>query len=472
MVPGPRPGSLVVVTNTWPWTRGRVPEREAFGFAATVLFIVFTGDGIPNTISWIGWAVVCAGAGAWGVAIAIRARPSFRRTPNALWVYIAWCLVSVAWSHWRVATTASIAAQLLCALMAVVIASTLSWRRILDALSLAVRWVLALSLVFEAVVAVLVRHPVYPVWTHYGGRHVPAAFAFSRAELFTGGRIQGLPGNANLLAMVALLAAIAVGVQLAEGRMRRVRATGWLSVAAVVFLLTRSSTVVAAAAVTALMLAGALVIRRVPTGRRTPRYLAGLAIAVVLAGLVALLWRPVLALAGKSPDLTGRGEIWRAVWGLVEQHPVLGWGWLGYWWPAIEPLNHLAVRNGVTYLQAHDAFLDVWMQTGVVGVVLFGLAVLTTLARSWASATAFSYDADHRPRAFAPVSLLALLVVVALLVQSVTESRLLYEGDFILFVLVAVKTRIVAVGDEPPSIGDGPRVPVRSRSFRRAAAGR
>lgn len=460
------------MTNTWPWSRRRVPEREAFAFTATVLFIVFTGDGIPNSLGWAGWAVVCALAGAWGVTIAVRARPSFRRSPVALWAFLAWCLVSIAWSHWRVPTIASLAAQLLCALMAVVMASTLSWRRVLDALSLALRWVLLLSLVFEAVVAVLVRHPVYPVWSHYGHRHVPAAFAFSRAGLFTGERIQGLPGNANLLAMVALLGAIAVGVQLAERRMRRVRAVGWLAVATAVFLLTRSSTVVAAAAVVALALLAALAVRRVPTRRRTPRYLVGLGVAVVLAVAAGALWRPVLAVAGKSQDLTGRGEIWQSVWGLVEQHPVLGWGWLGYWWPAISPLNHLAIRSGVTYLQAHDAFLDVWMQTGIVGVVLFGLFVLTTVLRSWSNATAFTYDADHRPRSFAPVSLLALLLVVALLVQSVTESRLLYEGNYILFVLIAMKTRIVSVGDEPPSLGDGPRVPDRVRAFRSAPAPR
>jgi len=460
------------VTNTWPWTRGRVPEREAFAFAATVLFVVFTGDGFPNSIGWVGWAVVCALAGAWGVTIAVRARLSHRRTATALWVFLAWCLVSIAWSHWRVATVASLAAQLLCALMAVVIASTLSWRRILDATSLALRWVLLLSLAFEAAVAVFVRHPVYPVWTHYGHRHVPAAFAFSRAELFTGGRVQGLPGNANLFAMVALLAAIAVAVQLAEGRMRRVRAVGWLAVATAVFLLTRSSTVVVAAAVVALAVLAALAVRRVPTDRRTPRYAMGL-VGVVVIGIAAdLVWRPVLHAVGKSTDLTGRGAIWRAVWGLVEQHPVLGWGWLGYWWPAIAPLNHLAVRGGVTYLQAHDAFLDVWMQTGAIGLVLFGLYVATTLLRSWASATAFSYGPDHRARPFPAVSLFPLLVVVALLVQSVTESRLLYEGDFILFAVIAMRTRIVAVGDEPPSLGDGPRVTADARAFRRAPARR
>ncbi|MGU3410094.1 O-antigen ligase family protein [Microbacterium sp. M1A1_1b] len=454
------------MTNTWPLARGAVSEREAFAFGAAVLFTVFAGDAVPNALTWYGAALVWAAMGAWGVVLTVRAKPTVARTPRALWIFLAWCLVTVAWSHWHAATLASMVAQVLCALVAFVIASTLTWRRILDAVSLAMRWVLLLSLLFEAVVAVVVRHPIAPIWTDYGDRTVPDAFYFSRAELFTGGRIQGLPGNANLLAMVALLAAIAVAVQLAEGRMRRARAIGWLVVAAVVFLLTRSSTVVVAALVVGVVFLVAVWIRRTPTDRRTPRYLALAGVVVVVAGVGVAARGVLLGLLGKSSDLTGRGEIWGHVQGLIDQHPVIGWGWIGYWWPSIPTLADLAHRKGVTYLQAHDAYLDVWMQTGVVGLALFVVYVATTLARSWACATRIGYDAALRPRSFDPVSLLPLLVVVALLVQSVAESRLLYQGNWILFALIAIKSRIVLVGEEPVSIGDGPRTPPAKREFR------
>lgn len=458
--------SLSPVTNTWPLARGTVPEREAFALAVTVLLTLFAGDAVPNTVTWYGAAAVWALEGAWGLSVVVRARPPFTRTPRALWFFLAWCLVTVLWSHWRPSTLASLVAQVLCALVAFAIASTLTWRRILDAVSVAFRWVLGLSLLFEAVVAVVVRHPIAPIWTHYGDRDIPDAFYFSRAELFTGGRIQGLPGNANLLAMVALLAAIAVAVQLAEGRMRRVRAVGWLVVAVVVLALTRSSTVVVAALVVAGVLGVALWMRRVPSGQRGGRYalLAG-AVAVVVVAVV--LGRDVLVgVLGRSSDLTGRGTIWAHVWGLVEQHPVVGWGWIGYWWPNIPLLAELAPRNGVQYLQAHDAALDVWMQTGVVGLVLFAAYVLTTLGRSWAGATRPGFDRDLTPRSFDPVTLFPLLLVVALLVQSIAESRLLYQGNWVLFALVAIKSRIVLVTEEPVSVGDGPRTPLATRRFR------
>ncbi len=457
------------MTNTWPLARGTVPEREAFAFATAVLFTMFAGDAVPNMLTWYGAAVVWALEAAWGITIVVRAKPPLARTPAPLWLFLGWCLVSVAWSHWRAATLASMAAQLLCALVAFAIASTLTWRRILDAVSAALRWVLGLSLVFEAVVAVVVRHPIAPIWTHYGDRKIPDAFYFSRAELFTGGRIQGFPGNANLLAMVALLAAVAVAVQFAEGRMGRNRAIGWLVVAAAVFVLTRSSTVIVAAAVVAVAFALAALVRRVPTERRTPRYLLIAAVAVVVVVVGVLARGTIAGFLGKSSDFTGRSDIWSAVLGMIDQHPVVGWGWIGYWWPSIHQLADLAPRKGVTYLQAHDAFLDVWMQTGLIGLLLFALYALTTLSRSWSCATRIGYGADQLPRPFDPVSLFPLLVVVALLVQSFAESRLLYQGNWVLFALIAIKSRIVLVGEEPVSVGDGPRTPPARREFRWAA---
>ncbi|QQD75214.1 O-antigen ligase family protein [Curtobacterium sp. YC1] len=458
------------MTNTWPLARGTVPEREAFAFGATTLFVLFAGDAVPNTLTWVGAGFLWAAVAVWGVTVLVRAKPPLVRTPWALWAFLGWCLVTLIWSHWRFATLPSLFVQVVCTAVAFAIASTLTWRRIADALSLALRWVLLLSLLFEAVVAVVVRHPIAPIWTDYGDADIPDAFYFSRAELFTGGRIQGLPGNANLLAMVALLVAIVVAVQFAEGRLRRNQAIGWLVVAGLGLVLTRSSTVLAAALVVVLVALAAVAIRRVPTERRTPRYLLLAAGAAVVAVAGVLLRGPVSELLGKGSDATGRGEIWAKVLGLIDQHPVVGWGWIGYWWPGIPTLADLAHRKGVVYLQAHDAYLDVWMQTGIVGLVLFAVYVVTTLSRSWACATRIGYDAALRPRTFDPVSLLPLLVVVALLVQSVAESRLLYQGNWVLFALFAIKTRIVLTGEEPVSAGDGPRTPPAARAFRWAGS--
>jgi O-antigen ligase len=88
------------------------------------------------------------------------------------------------------------------------------------------------------------------------------------------------------------------------------------------------------------------------------------------------------------------------------------------------------VIKGVTYLQAHNAWLDVFLQLGVIGLVVIGLFVLTTVARTWS----FALDGP-RDAALVPLALL-----VAVLVQSLAESRLLIEIGWALLVLIAVRT--------------------------------
>ena len=48
-----------------------------------------------------------------------------------------------------------------------------------------------------------------------------------------------------------------------------------------------------------------------------------------------------------------------------------------------EPFDDLVVIRGVTYLQAHNAWLDVFLQLGVIGLIVLLALVLSTLARSW-----------------------------------------------------------------------------------------
>jgi O-antigen ligase len=170
-----------------------------------------------------------------------------------------------------------------------------------------------------------------------------------------------------------------------------------------------------------------------------------LVVAAAAVASVALFGDRLLALAGKDSDLTGRTEIWATVTDLAVQRPVAGWGWVGYWTPWAEPFNDLVTRNGVLQLHAHNTWLDVWFQLGVLGLIVFGALVLTALVRSWGRATGRSTlpvpDAAAGERNQPAVSLLPLLLLVALLVQSLAESRLLLEYGLFLLVLIAVKTK-------------------------------
>jgi O-antigen ligase len=105
------------------------------------------------------------------------------------------------------------------------------------------------------------------------------------------------------------------------------------------------------------------------------------------------------------------------------------------------------MRGGVQVMHAHNAWLDVWLQLGILGLVVFGLLVVSTLGRSWLMATdrLARVDAGTTVGAhtgYSWVAMLPLLVLTAELVQSLAESRLLIEGGWILLIIFAVKTKL------------------------------
>lgn len=415
------------------WLRDR---RVAL--ATLTMFTLLAGDAWRYSISWYGWGVVVAIiVGGW-IAVAVRHRLDLRRIPIALGTLAVLMVASIAWSAYPGASAVGVLGTLATMLVGIVMAHTLDLGQLARALGIALRWILGLSLAFELVVAAVLQRPVLPLWVEYQ-EPFPRAFYWSRALLFEGGRIQGIPGNANLLAFAALLGVIVFGIQLAERRVGVTAGWGWLAVAVLTLALTRSSTVLVAGAAAAVALGIVLLARRLtPRGRLSLYGITALAAGGVVA--LALTFRAqLLDLLGRSDDLTGRLDIWAAVLRLIEQRPVLGWGWVSYWAPWVEPFDDLVVINGVTYLQAHNAWLDVLMQLGVVGLVVFSILIVTTGVRvlSW------SVDAPLDERApTAALRLLPAVLLTVLLVHSLAESRLLVEGGLVLLVYLAVASRL------------------------------
>ncbi len=414
-------------------------------FAAVALFTLFAGEFWRDVISWPGYFVLAAALAVISAVLLVRSRPAFRwrTTPKTLLLFLALAVVSIAWSAYPGASALGVVAQLATTLGGLFLGLRLSTAGLLNALGNAFRWIIGLSLLFEFVVAVFVRHPVLPltpVQAVPSGK-LPSAFYWSRDLLFHGGPIQGIVGNSNLLAMIALLAIVVFAIQRADRTLRRGSATTWLVLAVLTLALTRSATVIAAALATAVVLGFALWTRRVGPERRTPVYVVAIVFVAALVVLVSVFASRIPALFGKSEDLTGRLDIWNAVIGLAQQRPVFGWGWISYWAPWVKPFEGLATRNGVEYLQAHNAWLDVWLQLGIVGLIVFILLVATTFGRSWFLAVDRPRWTVVDDRPYTATSLLPLLLMAALIAQSFAESRLLIEGGWALLVAVAVSTK-------------------------------
>ena len=100
-------------------------------------------------------------------------------------------------------------------------AAVLTWREIVRAVASALKWVLGLSIVFELWVSVFIRAPLLPNFVTPPEGELDPQWYWSRNNLFEGGRIQGIAGNANLLAITALLAIIVFSIRIASRAPRR-----------------------------------------------------------------------------------------------------------------------------------------------------------------------------------------------------------------------------------------------------------
>jgi exopolysaccharide production protein ExoQ len=400
------------------------------------LFTLAAGDLWRYLLSWWGWGAIVLILFALAVIELVRMRVDLRRLPYPLIAFLVLAGASIAWSAYPGGSALGVAGLIVTVTFGLYLATAIDLTTFVRCLGTALRWILGLSLLFELIVSLVIRDRVLPFWVDWSGLDkIPAAFYWSRDLLFDGGRIQGIVGNANLLAFAAMLAVIVFAVQIAARSASRFWTGLWLIVAVLTLALTRSTTVLVAGAAVAIVATYLWLVRRVPEERRVPWFLAGAAVAAIGVAAVIVFRTPLLALLGKSPDLTNRLDIWNTVLGLASQRPAFGWGWIGYWAPWTEPLGSLIEIKGVHYYQAHNAWIDLYLQVGIVGLIVFAALVLSTLGRGWIRALDLAHG---RGKA---VGLLPVLVTVFLIVHSLAESRLLIEIGFALLVVFAIRTR-------------------------------
>ncbi|HEY1530175.1 MAG TPA: O-antigen ligase family protein [Galbitalea sp.] len=414
-------------------------------YAVIVFFTVLSGDTERYALTWFGWGAIILGIFVVALVIVIRARDRwrFRDLPFPMLAFLALTVLSVIWSDYRQYTAAAALLSIVTAVGALSLAVSFTLTQLLRLLGHALRIILAASILFELVVAVIVRHPFTPWWTDYGTQKIHPAEYWSRDLLLKGDRIQGIMGNSDLLGFVALLGVIVFAIEFASRSMNRGWSGFWIVVALTDIALTRSATVIVAAVVVVVAAVILVLLRRAatPRGRRTVGIVS---IVVVVVGIIGVLvlHAPLLKLLNKSSTLTGRTDIWGEVIKLASERPVVGWGWISYWVPGLKPFDQKVFRiGGIQYLQAHDAWLDLWLQLGIIGVIVFAAFALSALVRAWILAVDRPQLSAGTAGRFDPATLLPVLLLVALLAQSFAESRLLIEYGLLLLALFAIKTK-------------------------------
>ena len=93
----------------------------------------------------------------------------------------------------------------------------------------------------------------------------------------------------------------------------------------------------------------------------------------------------ILKALGKDPTLTGRTEIWTALFRMIDERPWTGSGYNAFWGPDSEPAAWIRHQTGWSVPSAHNGWIDLLIQLGWPGAILVGTIMassyLTTLIR-------------------------------------------------------------------------------------------
>jgi len=141
--------------------------------------------------------------------------------------------------------------------------------------------------------------------------------------------------------------------------------------------------------------------RTLHTRLQIPAWVLGLFLtfgisAVALMGIGAA---DVMGLLGRSSDLTGRTELWSAVYESILEKPLLGFGFSGFWKGSSSSSDSVQSQIGWAPTYSHDGYLEITLSLGLVGLFLVIWILVTLFKRSWRRAEDHNSELDSWPLA-------------------------------------------------------------------------
>lgn len=118
--------------------------------------------------------------------------------------------------------------------------------------------------------------------------------------------------------------------------------------------------------------------------RSDGRWSSAYVLASISAGLCALMGAiaslsQLTSAYGKDLTFSGRTYIWSAVLNAISDEPWVGYGVGGVFWDARSTITRSIWRDiGFSVPHSHNGALDVWLNFGLIGLMLFALVFITT----------------------------------------------------------------------------------------------
>ncbi len=91
----------------------------------------------------------------------------------------------------------------------------------------------------------------------------------------------------------------------------------------------------------------------------------------------------ILRVLGRDPTLTGRTFIWGLLLESIGKRPLLGYGFYAFWNEPLGEAGRVADSMGWTAGNAHNGILEICLQLGLFGVVIFVVTLIQALWNAW-----------------------------------------------------------------------------------------
>lgn len=397
-------------------TLGSVELARAY--TITALTATFGSFAIARLTSAVTLATVILVLCVLGAAILVVRRQELtvlRFAPSSLLAFLVLAVGSAIWSTDTSDTVIGWLWLLGFAVLAITIGHIRDTLQTVRAIGDTLRVLLALSLGVEILSGILLDLPV--------------PFLGVEGNLAAGGPVQGLFGTRNMLGFVAVIALITFVIEWRTLSVAAPLAVPSIALAGFLAILSASPTVLVLAVTVGVATAALTAVRHAPTRHRNlVQWILGALVALALA--VAFAFRhPIIAWMGAGSDFSTRATLWNTILDFVTIRPLQGWGWFGPWQRGEYPFTYINLLLDDHHATALNAYFDVLLQLGAVGLVLFLLLGGVALVRSWLVASA------RRSVVYAWTP----LILVTLAVESMFESFTLSESGWFVLVLCALR---------------------------------
>lgn len=155
-----------------------------------------------------------------------------------------------------------------------------------------------------------------------------------------------------------------------------------------------------------------------------PLFTGAILISFCMGSYLILNFENILKFLGKDPTLTGRTEIWKTAWDMLEKKWILGYGYGGF----LENLDIQTRLSSNIQLGVHNGFLEFTLDMGILGFLLIIIWVIAIFIRAFRLLTQNKNNENYWP----------LMFLLNLLMVNMTESTFMVRNNLFCVVLIAL----------------------------------